>query len=316
MGDSHPLTTVIICSYNRAAMLGRALHSLAAQSPGTRPFEVLVVDDGSDDDTPRVCQDLRTKMPNLRCVSTGANRGLGSARNFGVKAAVGEYILFMDDDCIADDHWVARMQAMLRREPIVAGAVATSAENFVRLCHNIAQFYGYMPTRKSGRVPFLAGANMGFRRAVLEELRGFREDVRNGEDMEFSIRACAHGYGPHFAPDAVVTHDPDRSSIVGIFRYSADHAATTIRLRNANRTLLRTPPGFRSPAFLVVAAPFIALAVTLRIYLSSRAIARFFWTAPVVYGLKVAWCLGAARGLRNSATARLSDGQRAGRLTE
>jgi len=290
--------SVVICTYNRARQLERALVALECQEPPHGGFEVVVVDDGSTDETARVCARFGGRLPNFRCVSNGVNRGLSRSRNRGVEAARGDLLLFMDDDCVPRRDWVLRMSLCLRRRPVVAGAVATPLDGFARLCHNVAQFYGFMPCQRAGPTAFIAGANMGLRRGVVEEVGGFRNSRGFAEDIEFILRARSCGYVPYFNPRAVVTHRPDRTTLRSIFAYSAAHAASTVHLRNRYRGLLRTPFLFRSPLLLLGAAPALALAVTLRIYLSSPWLAACFWTAPLVYALKVAWCVGAAQGLR------------------
>jgi glycosyltransferase involved in cell wall biosynthesis len=297
--DARCFVSVIICTHDRAKLLRRALRSLARQTLAPDQFEVIVVDDGSQDDTAQVCDALRSELANLRYVTTGANIGLAAARNVGVAAAGGDYILFTDDDCIAQSDWVERMRARLGKEAIVAGAVGTPSRPYLKLCHNVAQFYGFMPCHEPGPKRFIAGANMGFRRSILDELPGFDQSLRYGEDIALILQAQGRGYRPCFAPDAIVTHDPERTHLRAILKYAADHASCSILLRDQYRALLGTPFVLRSATLLFAAAPVIALKVTAGIYLSSPALARLWLTAPVVYALKVAWCWGAARGLRN-----------------
>ena len=116
--------------------------------------------------------------------------------------------------------------------------------------------------------------------------------------MELILRARAKGYRVWFESKAVVTHDPERRRVADIFKYTIQHAATTIILRSQYRRILRTPFILRSSALTLLAAPMIALKVCLNIYSRNFYIAKLIWTAPVVYGLKLAWCWGAAKGLR------------------
>ena len=293
------IITVIICTCNRQRLLNRALSSLVHQTLKPDQFEIIVVDDGSRDDTPSVCNTLRGKLPNLKYISTGSNHGLAHARNAGIKVASGKYILFTDDDCIPAADWVERLSAALDRESIVAGAVASPINNYVKLCHNISQFHAFMPGRRSGTTSFIAGANMGFRRSVLEELSGFQESLRTAQDMEFVLRARLKGYKIFFTSDAIVVHDPERTTLASISTYATQHAAATISLRNRYRSLLRTPFILRSSVLLLFFAPLIALKVTFQIYLSNVSLAKLFRTAPLVYVLKLAWCWGAYSGLRS-----------------
>jgi glycosyltransferase involved in cell wall biosynthesis len=290
--------SVIICTYNRAALLHRALRSLSGQTLDKKYFEIIVVDDGSHDDTIGVCERMRGELPNLIYISCGTNMGAPKARNRGIEEASGEYLLFTDDDCIPAGDWVERMGEALEKEQVVAGAVASRSENYLILCHNIAQFHPFMPGKKAGLVEFIAGANMAFHRSVLKDLGGFVSKTGHADDMDIILRARLKGYRIFFVPDALVTHVPARSTLYGILKYSAVHASTTIDLRNQYRSLLNTPFIFGSPALILAAAPLIALKVTSKIYLSNPELLRYICTAPVVYALKLAWCWGAANGLR------------------
>jgi len=263
-----------------------------------KQFEVIVVDDGSEDHTAKVCDMIQPELSSLRYVSTGANIGLANAANLGVNSAKGNLVLFTDDDCIPQEDWVERMRVALEREDIVAGAVESPTSNYIKLCHNISQFHCFMPGRKVEWVDFVAGANVGFNRSVLEELGGFEQNRRNCPDTEFILRARMKGYRIFFADNAIITHDPARTSLTSIFRYSADHASHTILLRNKYSKLMRTPFVLCSGALVLLAAPVIALRVTLGIYLGNLRLLRVIQTALVVYALKLAWCWGAARGLR------------------
>ncbi len=296
--DAYCFVSVIVCTRNRAQPLSRNLKSLARQDLPATEFEIVVVDDGSEDNTAAVCESARRESHNLRYVATGVHVGLARARSLGLKESRGDYLLFTDDDCIAHSDWARHMRDALSREEIVAGAVAASHGNYFKLCHSIAQFHEFMPGRKAGPRTFIAGANMGFRRSVLEALNGFDRTARCAEDTELILRACSRRHRPHFLPEAIVTHDPERTNLRSIFRYAVEHAATTIRLRNRYRRILRTPFLLRSPLLLIIASPVIALKVTADVYLRNPLVARLFWTIPIVYALKVAWCFGAARGLR------------------
>lgn len=290
--------SVIICSYNRASLLKSALRSLTQQTLMPKQFEVIVVDDNSNDETAEVCDTMRCELPNLKYVSTDTNVGSGPARNLGIEMATGNHILFMDDDCLAAENWVERLSSVLNQEPIVAGAVASPTSNYFKLCHNIAQFHAVMPGQNDGPIEFLAGANMAFRRSVLKELNGFQKNRKYAPDWEIVLRARMKGYCPFFVSDAVVTHDPDRTTLTSILKYSTEHASETILLRNKYRSLLRAPFFLRSPTFILAAAPLMAFKATADIYLHNLSLAKFFWTAPVVYAIKLAWCWGAAIGLR------------------
>lgn len=256
-----------------------------------------MVDDGSTDDTAEACNTVRSELPNMKYVPMGEHVGFSRAGNMGLRTARGDLLLFTDDDCIVQEDWVERMTAALDQEPIIAGTIASPTKNRMKLCHNIDEFHPFLPGRKAGPGNFIAGANMGFRRSVLEELNGFCESEQLCRDMELILRARQKGYQPYHAPDVVVTHDPDRTTFASVLSHSMFRASETIRLRVQYRSLLKTPFVLRSPILLLVCAPLLALKVTTGIYLSNWRLARYFWTVPFIYTLKLAWCWGAARSL-------------------
>jgi GT2 family glycosyltransferase len=244
---------------------------------------------------------MQNRHPSFSYLRLETNGGLSRARNIGVKEARGDRLLFTDDDCIPADAWVEKLGAALANgKPIVTGAVDTPLKPYIKLCHNISAFYGVMPSQKEGSKRFIVGGNMGFARSVLEELGGFQPNSRVGEDTEFLLRALRAGYSPYFVPDAVVMHDPNRTTLRSIMRYSAVHGAASVRLRNQHKDLLSTPFLLRSSALVLLAAPLIALKVTGGIYLRNRTLARLWWTMPTVYATKLAWCWGAAQDLRRT----------------
>jgi len=95
-----PLISVIIPTFNRAALLSATLESLAAQSLPKNRYEVIVVDDGSKDATPKVCGDFASRMQ-LKYLHI-ENSGISTAKNAGILASRGRILLFADDDDIAD----------------------------------------------------------------------------------------------------------------------------------------------------------------------------------------------------------------------
>ncbi|WP_447973761.1 glycosyltransferase [Nitrospira sp. Kam-Ns4a] len=95
-----PRLSVVIPTYNRQTVLPRTLAAFAAQTLPADQFEVIVVDDGSSDETPRVLQQIQTPYA-LRCL-TQAHQGANAARNLGIEAARGEIVVFTGDDMIPE----------------------------------------------------------------------------------------------------------------------------------------------------------------------------------------------------------------------
>lgn len=98
MSKNRPTVSVIIPTYNRAHLVGRAIGSVLNQT--YQDFELIVVDDGSTDNTEQVVK--RFNDPHIRYICHDQNRGGSAARNSGIKMARGEYIAFQD----SDDEWL------------------------------------------------------------------------------------------------------------------------------------------------------------------------------------------------------------------
>jgi glycosyltransferase involved in cell wall biosynthesis len=127
-GISHPTVSIILPTYNRAATIRRAIDSVLNQT--YKDFELLVVDDGSTDDTHALVSAYTD--PRVRCLSLPVNGGAGKARNKGLEAARAELIAFQD----SDDEWLpAKLEkqvAVLANAPATVGMVYTDMRQMLR----------------------------------------------------------------------------------------------------------------------------------------------------------------------------------------
>ncbi len=112
---SEGLVSTIIPVHNRAAMLREAVASVLAQT--YRPIEVIIVDDGSTDDTPYACQKLAREFPPIRHVARRENGGPGLARETGRQLARGEFLQYLDSDDLVHPYKFERQVAALRQRP-------------------------------------------------------------------------------------------------------------------------------------------------------------------------------------------------------
>ena len=97
-----PTISVLICTRNRSNLLRRCLISLSNQTP--KPYEVIIVDNGSRDNTKEICDSFAGKM-SLQYVFEN-HVGLPYARNAGIRLASGDVYAFIDDDCVAKRNWI------------------------------------------------------------------------------------------------------------------------------------------------------------------------------------------------------------------
>ena len=292
-------TSIIIVTYNQAHLLKRALQALASQT--VHDFEVIIIDDGSTDTTGRVCRETSSLLPNFHYHYLGlkSEKGLGSCRNLGIKASSGDFLLFTDSDCVPEPNWVEKMKFALERKVIVAGAVRSPTSDYFLLCHNFAQFHCFLPENKAGPIQYIAGANMGMRKFILEKTGLFEEGCNMAEDMEWLLRARINGFQPIFEPDAMTNHLPEaRSNLWPILKYAVTHAESTIQLRIRYSNITKTPILFTSPILFFFVSPAIAIYLTLENFIRNPKLFRYLHTLPVVLLIRLAWCKGAIKGLK------------------
>src|SRR5271168_746976 len=109
----NPITiSVLVCTYNRAQMLGRTIDSVVAQTlPESLGWELIIVDNNSSDQTRQVIEDFRLRYPERIRYLFEPQQGISHARNAGIRESRGEILAFIDDDETADTGWLRNLTA-------------------------------------------------------------------------------------------------------------------------------------------------------------------------------------------------------------
>jgi hypothetical protein len=188
-----PLFSIVISSYNRAALLVEAVDSALAQT--RTDYEVIVVDDGSTDETRKA---MAIYGDRIRYIHQ-ENGGLAAARNRGIQASRGEFVAFLDSDDLLDPPFLERVWATFQEHP-ECGAVFVAERVFV----NRDDPPGRVHSKRTPGVHFTSaglvsrdtGVGSGrppvIRRHLLERLGGFSETIRCAVDCEMWIRYSFH----------------------------------------------------------------------------------------------------------------------------
>ncbi len=206
-----PFVSVLVPTYNRAHLLDRGLTSLTSQSyPGER-YEVLVVSDGSTDDTAGVVGQWVARSSLVRFVPI-AHGGLNSARNAGLAAARGELICLVDDDVVAPPGWLAALVAGFERYPdagAFGGPIRLSLERpMPRSCGREELGETVLDAGTEVCEPeVLYGSNLAVTRAAVEAVGPFDVTLpSSGDEEEWLRRLRAAGRRILYLPDAEVLH--------------------------------------------------------------------------------------------------------------
>jgi glycosyltransferase involved in cell wall biosynthesis len=254
---------VVVPTRDRAERLVRLLGALQAQTLPPDLFEVIVVDDGSSDDTAAVLDRAEAGGDlAVRSIRRAASLGPAAARNEGWRIADAEFVAFVDDDCEPTPQWLERALAASREHPgqIVAGPTTPIPSEADRIGP-------YARTRDLPTADeWFASCNIVYPRELLGRLDGFDERFSEalGEDTDLGWRAREMGVEPHFEPSAVVHHAVDEVGPAAILREAlrgADSVYAFRRHPELRRRTLRFGV-VRNPALprLLLAALALALA--------------------------------------------------------
>ena len=223
-----PFISVIICTHNRAACLGRAIDSLLGQEYPC--FEVLVVDNASADATRSVVQTRSRDDQRLTYVYE-ARLGLSAARNRGAALAQGELLVYLDDDAEAGDGWLAAFAMGFLNYPqaeIAGGRVSLVWPQDFEVPRWLSlDLKASLGAYDLGQEPRLIedakqtprGLNYAIRKSFLEQVGGFTlhlgrigTQLLSNEELHMTQQALEMGLGVVYLPDALVYHhvSPER----------------------------------------------------------------------------------------------------------
>lgn len=204
--------SVVVCTYNRRDFFDMCFESLLNQSYPSELFEIVIVDSSDD----LQCGENLKLMEKYIIMGQESGikvkylfqkpDGISSARNLGIKNSEGDIICFTDDDCIADDNWVRKLVegfGDLDSEKtggvggqiryLSSGSAVEENQEFIN------------PENYISKWSFIIGANMAYRRDVLEEIGGFDPYFRyGGDDNDIGLRVRLDGYSLKFSPEAII----------------------------------------------------------------------------------------------------------------
>jgi len=204
-----PEVSIVVPTYNQSDKLRRLLESLEAVE-GAPPFEVVIVNDCSPDDTHTVVQDWTSQdhpFP-TQYLRPDRNAGPATARNAGTDKARGSIVVYTDSDCRVERGWLRNLVRKLDPESGVVGVGGAvwplDPEGFFARYNTVNRIL-----EPTDALVYLVTANCCFIRDRVLEVGGFDEDVRHpgGEDVGMSIKMYQKGWRFAFDREAVVLHD-------------------------------------------------------------------------------------------------------------
>lgn len=217
--------SVVISTRNRSDTLRETLTRLARMRVAAGlEWEVVVVDNGSEDDTPEVVESFRGRLPLRAAVElrSGASRG----RNLGIRAAKGDVIAFTDDDCYVSPGWLQAIRNEFEADPeldVLGGRVELHDPRDLEV--TVRTFDERIELTSTGQLfALIPGCNMAMRRRVFDRVGGFDEALGPGarakaaEDVDLVYRAFREGMRAVYVPEMLVYHDHGRRTLEEVER--------------------------------------------------------------------------------------------------
>ena len=190
-----PAVSIVMPAYNVAPYIGAAIRSALAQT--FHDFELIVVDDGSKDDTAEIVRGLAREDQRVRLVQQ-PNRGLAGARNTALRAGRGEMFALLDSDDMWEPEFLAAQVAILEARPDVD--IVTGNGWYLDGAHHGQLARPYPDPRPDPVLASIIGDEWSvfimsvFRRRVYTGIGPFDETMRSNEDYDFWLRAALAGF--------------------------------------------------------------------------------------------------------------------------
>ena len=265
--------SVIIPCFNAADTIAIQLEALASQE-WSEPWEIIVSDNGSTDDSVTIVEQYRKRLLNLRIVDSSDRKGAAHARNVGVRAAAGEALAFCDADDEVAPGWLKAMGEALSRNEVVAGRMDDEKLNepWTRKARRCPQREGIQGYSYPPYLPHAASCNIGIKRSLYEVVGEFDESFYFLDDTDYCWRCQLGGREIHFVPDALV-HYRFRHTLGGIYRQALNYAEYNVLLYKKYRSL--GMPKLSSNASMK--AWLNLLKHLLKVFLGKESFSRWVW---------------------------------------
>jgi glycosyltransferase involved in cell wall biosynthesis len=229
--------SVVIPCFNGADTLGNQLDALSRQH-WCGPWEVVVADNGSTDDSMAVAERYRQRLANLRIVDASKKRGQPYALNVGAHAATGDALLFCDADDEVAPGWLAAMGEALLQCDFVACRLSPEKLNASWLVagRGYTQQDGLQKLPYPPYLPHAGGGTLGVKRSLFEAVGGFDEELPAVHDAFFCWRAQLAGTPLRFVPDGTI-YTRYRHKFRGMYRQARSYGQYSVFMYKKARAL-------------------------------------------------------------------------------
>lgn len=304
--------TIVVCAYNSADYIESTLRSLIHLDYPNNMYEIIVVNDCSQDNTGKVVR----RFKRVKLINHSVNKGVSCTRNTGLMAASGRWLAFIDDDCVADKRWLNELEQSLKQSRVIGagglilpsdtrhflqrylfwsgyGRPASMSEgraksSFERLiAYGKSQFAHASGNMEARKVFEVYGANSAFRTQKLQQIGGFDSSLRSSEDSDI-CRRLQEQFPDNtiwFNLDAIVYHRYEMSLvgyITKLFRRQKD----TLNYYTQQKKI---PPLYPMPCIfglLLIASFWASWQLALSVLVIAPLILYCWWTVRAVHSAR------------------------------
>ena len=300
-----PLVSVVIPARNEAELIGVVVRSVTAQSSRAEAIEVIVVDDGSTDDTVRLARDAGARI--IEATQAGQKGNAAAARNLGAAQSRGDPLIFLDADCVAAPGW---LEQLLRGHELGATVVGGSLDlppglPVTARCDFYCSWYLIHPRARAGRIPHHPPANISVRREPFQSTSGYATHAPfyfTNEERFWQGELMSRGHWFYFQPEARVTHH-HHAGFIPLLRRNYRWGYTAVEAKSTTG-VARMAWLYRYPWLVILASPLLVIAHTVFIvacWLRAR-IFEPLALLPLIFASRLAYvagmCAGAVRWMQ------------------
>jgi glycosyltransferase involved in cell wall biosynthesis len=276
------MVSVVIACHNAERHLATQLEALVGQECPW-PWEVVLSDNGSTDRTVAIAETFRERLPSLSIVDSSAKRGAAAARNCGVRAARGQWILFCDADDEVAPEWLSSMAKGLSNDHFVAACLDHERLN-APWSRSVRHLHTELFQTNPPFLPYTYAAALGVHRSAHDLVGGFDESLWLAcEDRDYCYRLQLAGVPLNLVPEALVFYR-HRDTGRGIYRQARAYAVGNVRMYRDYRHLgLQRPSVKRAViSWLLTPVKFVLALTSRRRY--ARFAARMGWRVGRLQG--------------------------------